>query len=83
MVNNKIKSLASALETTGGLVKSCGRDLSACDTLSRTSFAAVSKFTPKLNSTVILELPTALEELMVLIPGIPLIPFSKGSVIWL
>ena len=77
-----IKSaLASALDTTGGLLISSGKLLTACATLSLTSFAAVSKFTPKLNSTVILEFPTELEELMVRIPGIPLIAFSNGSVI--
>ena len=32
-------------------------------------------------ATVIFELPTELEELMVRIPGIPLIAFSNGSVI--
>ena len=77
-----IKSaFASALDTTGGLLISSGKLLTACPTLSLTSFAAVSKFTPKLNSTVILELPTELDELIVLIPGIPLIAFSNGSVI--
>jgi hypothetical protein len=73
--------LASDLETTGGLLISSGKLREAWLTLSRTSFAAVSKFTPKLNSTVIFEDPTELDELIVLIPGIPLIDFSSGSVI--
>ena len=74
-------ALASAFETTGGLLMSSGKLRTACATLSRTSLAAVSKLTPKLNSTVIFELPTELEELIVRIPGIPLIAFSNGSVI--
>src|SRR5690349_10267395 len=73
---------ASAFDTTGGASKSEGREREACDTLSRTSFAAVSRSTPKSNSTLMLLRPWLLLEVMFLIPAIPLMAFSNGSVIW-
>ncbi|MNX89514.1 hypothetical protein D3C86_1215310 [compost metagenome] len=72
---------ASALETTGGASISCGRLRTACETLSRTSLAASSKFLSKLNSIVMLLLPWLLEDVMFRIPSIELMAFSKGSVI--
>ena len=60
---------------------SWGRFLDAWLTLSRTSFAAASRLLPSVNSTEILLLPTELEEVIVRIPGMPLIDFSSGSVI--
>jgi len=45
--------------------------------------AAASRLVVRLNSTEILLLPTELDEVIVRIPGIPLIDFSSGSVIWL
>ena len=83
MANKRIKSLlASALETTGGESISCGKFRTACATLSRTSLAAASNSTSKLNSTEILLLPKVLDEVIERMPGIPLICFSSGSVIW-
>ena len=75
--------MASLLLTTGGASISCGKFRTACATLSRTSFAAASKFSPTLNSTVILLRPTWLDEVIERIPGIPFTAFSIGSVTWL
>ena len=72
---------ASALDTTGGASISCGRPLAACDTLSRTSLAAVSRSLSKLNSIVILLEPWALLEEILRIPSMELIAFSRGSVV--
>ena len=49
--------LLSALDTTGGASRSLGNERVACDTLSRTSLAASSRFDPNTNSTLILLLP--------------------------
>ena len=73
--------LASALVTTGGASRSCGRLRIACDVLSRTSLAAFSRSSPILNSTVMLLFPTDDEEESDLIPSMPFIAFSSGSVI--
>ena len=82
MANKRIKSLlASAFETTGGASISWGKFLTAWATLSRTSLAAASKGTSKLNSTVMLLFPKVLDEVIERMPGIPLICFSSGSVI--
>ena len=82
MVIPKIASeFASALLTTGGASISCGNCLTACETLSRTSLAASSKFASKLNYTVILLVPKLLADEMERMPAIPLIDFSNGSVI--
>ena len=72
---------ASALETIGGSI-SRGNNPNERDTRSRTSLAAVSKSTPKSNSTVMLLRPSRLADVRVLIPEIPLIDSSNGSVIW-
>jgi hypothetical protein len=71
---------ASAFETVGGS-QSRGNKRCACETLSRTSFAAVSKSTESSNSTEMLLRPWLLELVSVLIPGIPLMDCSSGSVI--
>ena len=73
--------LASALETTGGESRSDGRERTACETLSRTSFAAASRSIPNSNSTLILLVPLLLDEVIFRIPAMPLIAFSSGSVI--
>ena len=73
--------LLSALLTTGGASRSLGNDRTACDTLSLTSLAASSRLVPSSNSTVILLLPCELCEVIFLIPEMPFIPFSSGSVI--
>ena len=72
---------ASAFVTTGGASISNGNCFTACETLSRTSFAASSRFASKLNSTVTTLEPILLEEEIVRIPAIPLIDCSRGSVI--
>ena len=72
---------ASCLDTTGGSA-SGGRFRWALDTLSLTSLAAASISAPTSNSTVILLLPSLLIEVKDLIPEIPLIDSSRGSVIW-
>ncbi len=74
--------LASLLVTTGGESMSCGRPRAAPATLSRTSFAAASRFASRLNSTVMLLVPWLLDEEMLRTPEMPLIAFSSGSVIW-
>jgi hypothetical protein len=74
-------ALASAFVTTGGASMSCGRERTAPDTLSRTSFAAASRSASRLNSTVMLLDPWLLPDEMFRIPGIPLSAFSSGSVI--
>ena len=48
---------ASALDTIGAPSRSLGSCLAACDTLSLTSLAALSKFAERSNSTEILEVP--------------------------
>src|SRR5687767_9780593 len=73
--------LASAFDTTGGDVRSWGSDRKACETLSRTSLAAASSSIVNSNSILMLLRPTLEEEVIFLIPAIPLIAFSKGSVI--
>src|SRR5688572_6753110 len=73
--------LASAFDTTGGASRSVGKERVACETLSLTSLAAASRSTLKSNSTLILLDPALLEEVIFLIPAIPLIAFSRGSVI--
>ncbi|MNE82721.1 hypothetical protein D3C80_1794680 [compost metagenome] len=73
--------LASALLTTGNPSISLGKLRAACETLSRTSFAASSRSLLRLNSTVILLDPWLLDEEIVRIPSILLIAFSSGSVI--
>jgi hypothetical protein len=52
----------------------------ALETLSRTSFAAASISMPSSNSTVILLLPSLLEEVSERMPAMPLIDSSSGSV---
>ena len=74
--------LASAFDTTGGASRSLGSERVAWDTLSRTSLAASSRLEPSTNSTVMLLLPCELCEDMFLMPAMPLIAFSSGSVIW-
>src|SRR5215217_1985405 len=76
-----LSALASAFVTTGGADISCGNWRWAWLTLSRTSLAAVSKSASRSNSTVMLLLPTELVEVILRIPGTPLMAFSKGSVI--
>ena len=73
---------ASAFDTVGGS-QSRGRNRCARDTLSRTSFAAVSRFTDRSNSTVMRHCPCWLVLVSERIPGIPLMFCSSGSVIWL
>ena len=73
-------AFASAFETTGEHQNPAELSV-ACETLSRTSLAAVSRSTLNSNSTLILLLPWLLEELIFFTPGIPLIAFSNGSVI--
>ena len=71
---------ASAFATVGGS-QSRGNLLCACETLSLTSLAAVSRSTESSNSTVILLDPWLLTLVRVRTPGMPLIDCSRGSVI--
>src|SRR6478736_6632433 len=71
---------ASAFSTTGGFT-SGGRLNNAPETLSRTSLAAASRFTPNSNSTVMELRPSRLTDVSVRIPGTPLMASSSGSVI--
>ena len=72
---------ASALVTVGGESISSGKLFKACEVLSRTSFAAFSRSAPRSNSTVMVLWPVADWEDIDFTPSIPLIFFSKGSVI--
>src|SRR4030081_2339714 len=72
---------ASALVTIGGASMSCGNAFRACETFSRTSLAAFSRSTFNSNSTVILLVPCALEEVIFRTPCTPFTAFSNGSVI--
>gem|GEM_PF-3928707 len=74
-------ALASAFDTTGGASRSFGSEREASETLSRTSLAAASRSMLRSNSTLILLLPWLLIEVMFLIPAMPLMAFSSGSVI--
>ena len=72
---------ASAFDTVGGS-QSRGSHRWARDTLSRTSFAAVSRSTDSSNSTVMRLCPCWLTLVSERMPGIPLMFCSSGSVIW-
>ena len=72
---------ASAFATRGGSA-SGGRRLTARLTRSRTSLAARSRSAPSSNSMRMLLEPSEEDEVSVLIPSIPLICSSSGSVIW-
>ena len=61
---------------------SLGKDRTACETLSRTSFAASSSSLSRLNSILMLLVPWLLEEEIFFIPSILFTAFSSGSVIW-
>ena len=73
---------ALAFVTTGGST-SRGSLPKAEDTLSRTSLAALSRLVSRSNSTVMLAPPSRLLLVRFLMPAMPLILSSSGSVIWL
>ncbi len=73
---------ASALETRGGSA-SVGSLPIACDTRSRTSFAARSRSVSRSNSAVMVLRPSRLVEVSLRIPSTALTDASSGSVIWL
>ena len=81
VIESIASALASALDTTGGLVRSCGNWRTDWETLSLTSLAAASRSIPSSNSMLILLRPTLEEEVIFLIPAIQLIAFSNGYVI--
>ena len=71
---------ASDFETEGGSA-SVGSTRRARLTRSRTSLAARSRSAPRSNSTVMVDRPARLTELIVRMPSMPLICSSSGSVI--
>jgi alpha-tubulin suppressor-like RCC1 family protein len=78
-VSNFLPTLVPNISNVASI--SCGNCLTACETLSRTSFAAASKLELKLNSTVMMLEPWLEEADIERIPSTPFITFSKGSVI--